>query len=182
MTGIYYIVVCKIFQKKLGKYKIYQRPVDSDTIKHEIKWALLNKINFAIIGIFTYELYRLGHLKIYFDLDEYGIIYAFLIIPVLLIIQDTYFFWLHYLMHQRWFKRFSTHHRIHHEVQNVSPWSAFSVHPVEGFFEIALRPLILLFIPLHPSTLIIMAALTFGFNILGIQDMNSSQHLFQDPL
>lgn len=105
-------------------------------------------------------------MKIYTDINEYGVAYAILIVPALLLLLDTYFFWHHYLMHRSFFSEFSKHN-IHHTVHNVSPWSAFSVHPIEGFVEILSRPLILFLIPLHPYSIISFLVLTFALNIIG---------------
>ena len=105
-------------------------------------WALLNNVNYAILAAATFGFYKLGWLKLYFDWQEYGTLYGLFIIPVLLLAHDAYFFWVHYLMHRTPFRRVS-HHWVHHQFHNVTPWSAFSVHPIEGFVE--------LFVPPHTS-------------------------------
>jgi sterol desaturase/sphingolipid hydroxylase (fatty acid hydroxylase superfamily) len=166
MTGAYYIIVCKIFDRFTRKFKINKANTKKELIKKEMIWALFNNINFAIIGFFTILLYKNGYLKIYTDIDEYGVIYAIAIVPVLLVLLDTYFFWIHYFMHLPG-KRETTHHKIHHQVRNISPWSAFSVHPMEGFVEILSRPLILIFIPLHPLSIAAFLIITFALNIIG---------------
>ena len=108
--------------------------------------------------------YEVGLLRLYFDWNEYGTLYGLAVIPLLLFAHDAYFFWVHYLMHSRRFWRVS-HHRVHHQFHNVSPWSAFSVHPVEGFIELLFRPVLLMLIPLHPYSLIAFAILSFALNI-----------------
>lgn len=166
MTGVYYGVVSKLFSKYLWRFKINRLPTSKPMMGLEIKWALINKINFSIFGCFTYFLYEMGYLKLYFDWNERGTWYGIAIIGVLLLIHDAYFFWLHYLMHHTRFRRFFRHH-IHHQVNNVSAWSAFSVHPIEGFFEVALRSIVLLTIPMHPLTFLAFELISFALNIIG---------------
>ena len=166
MTGTYYSIVCKLFDRKFRKYKINPVRVPAKSIKSEMTWALLNNLNYAILASITYALYELGYLKLYFEWHQYGTVYGLLMIPALLLAHDAYFFWVHYLMHCKplWD---ASHHRIHHQFHNVSPWSAFSVHPIEGFIELLLRPVLLMVIPMHPYTVIASAILTFALNIIG---------------
>jgi len=166
MTGTYYAVVCQLFDRKFHKYKINPARVSGDVVKSEMTWALLNNVNYAILAAATYGLYELGLLKLYFDWHEYGTIYGLLVVPALLLAHDAYFFWIHYLMHRKPFWRVS-HHSVHHQFHNVTPWSAFSVHPIEGFVELLFRPVLLMAIPTHPYTLIAFAILSFALNIIG---------------
>lgn len=166
MTGTYYVIVCKLFDRKFRKYKISPVRVPSKVMRSEMTWALLNNINYATLAVFSYTLYELGYLKLYFEWHAYGTVYGLLIVPVLLLAHDSYFFWVHYLMHRKPF-RHASHHHIHHQVQNVSPWSAFSVHPIEGFIELLFRPVLLIVIPTHPYSLIAFAILSFALNIIG---------------
>ncbi len=166
MVGAYYGVVYVFFKEQLHKFKINKEFPEYNMIKQEIYWGLVNNINFFLLGVALYFLYQNGMLKIYTDINEYGWFYAIAIIPVLLVLHDAYFFWSHYLMHRPWFRKYS-HHHIHHMFHNVSPWAAFSVHPVEGFIEVLVRPIILMLIPLHPYTIAVFAIITFTLNIIG---------------
>ena len=109
MVGAYHLVVYKIFKTRLKKFKIKEEFPAKKVVLEEAKWALLNKVNFGFVGIGTYILYQKGYLKVYHDLDEYGIWYAILIVPVTLVLLDTYFFWIHYFMHHPRFAKKSNH-------------------------------------------------------------------------
>jgi sterol desaturase/sphingolipid hydroxylase (fatty acid hydroxylase superfamily) len=135
--------VCQLFDRKFRKYKINPARVSGDVVKSEMTWALLNNVNYAILAAATYGLYELGLLKLYFDWNDYGTVYGLLVVPALLLAHDAYFFWVHYLMHRGPFWRVS-HHSVHHQFHNVTPWSAFSVHPIEGFIELLFRPVLLM--------------------------------------
>lgn len=166
MTGAYYVVVCKLFDRRFRSCKIHPDPFPAEAMRSEMTWALLNNVNYAILAILTYRLYERGYLKLYFDWQERGTLYGILIIPGLLIAHDAYFFWVHYLMHRKQFW-FVSHHHVHHQFHNVSPWAAFAVHPIEGFIELLFRPILLMLIPTHPFTLIAFAIVSFALNIIG---------------
>jgi lathosterol oxidase len=170
MTGAYYSIVSVWFKRNTNQFKINPSRASNTDMRNEIFWALLNNVNFFFMGVGVYFLYRHGLLKIYFDIHEVGgklgWLYAILIVPVVLILHDAYFFWSHYLMHRTPLKKYS-HHHVHHQFHNISPWAAFSVHPAEGFIEVLVRPLILMTIPLHPYSIIAFAIITFGLNIIG---------------
>jgi lathosterol oxidase len=166
MTGIYYGIVYKTLGPTLRRFKIDpQSPGDSD-VHHEIKWGLINNINFGLIGAFTFWLYQKGYLKIYTDFDRYPLWHYLALTLILLALHDAYFFWLHYLMHKTRLGKWLGHN-IHHHVENVSPWSAFSVDPREGFMEVLFRPIILILIPIHPWFFVFFELLTFALNIIG---------------
>jgi sterol desaturase/sphingolipid hydroxylase (fatty acid hydroxylase superfamily) len=166
MTSAYYAVVYRRFETRWAKYKIEKTTPTAKDIRHEIKWGLTNKINFFFYGLLIYWLYDHGHLALYTEWGAYPWWYAWLTLPLLLFLHDAYFFWSHYLMHIKPFRQW-TRHDVHHGVRNVSPYSAFSVHPAEGFLELAFRPVILIFIPMHPVTLGIFLIITFALNVIG---------------
>jgi sterol desaturase/sphingolipid hydroxylase (fatty acid hydroxylase superfamily) len=51
-------------------------------------------------------------------------------------------------------KVFRVVHKVHHDSNITSPWTAFSFHPYEGIFQAVFLPAVLLFLPLHLYVLI----------------------------
>jgi sterol desaturase/sphingolipid hydroxylase (fatty acid hydroxylase superfamily) len=166
MTALYYWVVYKIFQKKLFRFKIKKAIPSPPMIHSEMYWGLLNNVNFAIIGIIIFQLYRGNHLSLFPDFHTFSWLYHGALMLGLLLLHDTYFYWIHWLMHNTslgvWLR-----HDVHHQPENVSPWSAFSVHPFEGFLEVIFRLFTLWLIPMHIYDFIFFEILTFGLNIIG---------------
>jgi sterol desaturase/sphingolipid hydroxylase (fatty acid hydroxylase superfamily) len=74
--------------------------------------------------------------QLYSQISERGWLYYFALFPVLFFIHDTYFYWIHRLMHHpvlfRWF------HLVHHRSTNPSPWAAYAFHPLEAFLEVGI--------------------------------------------
>ncbi len=166
MTGAYYGIVYNALDPSLRKFKINARLPAVFDVRHEIKWGLLNNINFGLIGAFTYWLYKNNFLKVYLDFHRYPLWHYGILTLALLALHDAYFFWLHFLMHKTVLGQWLGH-KIHHDVENVSPWSAFSVDPREGFMEVLFRPFILAVIPMHPWFFVFFEILTFALNIIG---------------
>jgi len=163
MSAIYYWIMNNYF----GKYKIKTEKFNWTEHRQEIFWAVANNLNFGFWGAVMYWMYLKGYTRIYWDAGQYGYIYLGASVPVLLLTHDTYFYWAHRSMHRwDWMWKLCRHH-IHHKFKNPSAWTAFSVHPMEGFFEIAYRPLIIMILPLHPIAILSFAMISFALNILG---------------
>ena len=71
----------------------------------------------------------------------------------MILIQDAYSYWLHRLIHHRWF--FKNTHLLHHTFKNTSPFSAFAFHPFESILTMGVIPIIIFTIPWHNYALII---------------------------
>lgn len=166
MVGLYYAAVYRVMREPLGAFKINKQDPTPKMMGSEIFWGLLNNVNFAVVGVVVYEFYKQGWLRVFLDFEAYPWIYHLLLVPVLLLLHDAYFFWIHWAMHKtrlgRWLR-----HDVHHGAHNVSPWSAFSVHPFEGLLEVAFRLITLMAIPMHPLDFLFFEILTFALNIIG---------------
>jgi len=44
-------------------------------------------------------------------------------------------------------------HAVHHRSHNPTPWAALAFHPLEAFAEIAVVPVVILWMPFHPLVL-----------------------------
>ncbi len=75
-----------------------------------------------------------------------------------LLFYECYSYFIHRLLHHRWFIRV---HRIHHQSVRVTPWTAYSVHPIEGLFIGISAPLFMLMLPLS-------LGLALCFHLLGM--------------
>ena len=87
------------------------------------------------------------HTTFYEDTGKYGIAYLILAFPLMIIMHDTYFYWVHRLMHLpgifKWF------HLVHHKSTNPSPWAAYAFHPLEAIVESLIFVVFLFTIPVH---------------------------------
>jgi sterol desaturase/sphingolipid hydroxylase (fatty acid hydroxylase superfamily) len=103
--------------------------------------------------------------KLYDHVSDYGAAWWMVSLIALLIINDTYFYWMHRLIHRpKWFKKV---HRVHHQSTNPTPFAAFAFHPYEAVLEfIWIIPLFFV-VPLHVGMTIVFSMISLAFNVIG---------------
>jgi Delta7-sterol 5-desaturase len=91
--------------------------------------------------------YDRGLTQLYTRVDEWGIAYLYLSLPLIVVVHDAYFYWTHRALHSRWlYRRFHAHH---HLSSNPSPWTAFSFHPFEAIVQAGIFLVVAFAIPAH---------------------------------
>jgi lathosterol oxidase len=106
---------------------------------------------FALIAALLMNAYEAGHTRLYSQIDQYGWWYLGFSFALTLVLQDTYFYFTHRLIHHpRLFKRI---HWGHHHSRIPTPWTSFAFGPSEtlihGLFFVGL----VFTVPLHFATL-----------------------------
>lgn len=91
--------------------------------------STLNVCTIGILSLFLVYLLHSSKHKIYNDWDEYGWLYAVFSFIVANIALDTYYYWLHRLLHLPWFFKYV--HSVHHLSRSPTPWSTFAIAPLE---------------------------------------------------
>ncbi len=79
------------------------------------------------------------------------------------IFYESYSYFVHRLLHT---KRFKKVHRVHHQSVRVTPWSAYSVHPVEALFIGLSAPLFMMIFPLSLGMALVLHVSGMMFTIL----------------
>ncbi|MBC7890900.1 MAG: sterol desaturase family protein [Sphingobacteriaceae bacterium] len=121
--------------------------------RKEMAWSAATSVIFAIIGALSVVAWQKGYTAVYTDLNAYPLWYLPLSLALSMFIHETYYYWLHRLMH--WPGLYRLVHRVHHDTPSTSAWTAFSFHPVEGFFEALIFPFIAVVLPLHPHVILV---------------------------
>ncbi|MCB0755584.1 MAG: hypothetical protein KDB98_08335, partial [Flavobacteriales bacterium] len=98
-AGVPYILFYVLFQSKTFRMKIQQKVPKAKDIKREVLYSLSSIVVFSIISMLTLHMIKTGQSKIYMDISEYGQLYFWLSIPMLIILHDAYFYWTHRAMH-----------------------------------------------------------------------------------
>jgi sterol desaturase/sphingolipid hydroxylase (fatty acid hydroxylase superfamily) len=98
-------------------------------------------------------LWQKGFTKVYLDATEYPLWWMPVSLLIAMLLHETYYYWLHRWMHKP--AIFKIVHKVHHDSNITSPWTAFSFHPLEGFLQAIFLPLILMFLPMHLHVIII---------------------------
>ena len=146
-AGFFYAYYLKVKNKKTDKKILSQRPLKKDQVKKEIYWSIISSAIFAFFGALLYWLYLQDFTAIYLDPAEYGFWYLPVSIVAVLLVHETYYYWLHRAMHIP--KIYKVVHKVHHNSLSSTPWTAFSFHPWETILEALILPIILLIIPLN---------------------------------
>lgn len=125
-------------------------------IFREILWSFASTIVFTGIACLGWWLYQRGLTRVYQNVREYSLSY-FLVSPfLLLVLYETYYYWLHRWMHRP--RVFRVVHRIHHQSLQPTVFTSFAFHPLEAFLQLIFFPLIILLIPFHYIALFIVFA------------------------
>jgi sterol desaturase/sphingolipid hydroxylase (fatty acid hydroxylase superfamily) len=101
----------------------------------------------------------------YSDISEHSTLWFWAAFPLIFLVHDTYFYWMHRLMHHP--KVFKLVHLIHHKSTNPSPWAALAFHPLEAVIEAGIFLVLVMLLPMHPWHLIIFFAVQMLYNVYG---------------
>lgn len=139
-------------------------PKRADYVR-EVFSSMLTSIIFAGVAWLWLGTPLREHTRFYTEIESYGWGYLVLSIPLTLLLHDTYFYWIHRLMHQPYLYR--KVHLTHHRSVNPSPWAAYSFHPIEAVLEAGIMPILLFSMPLHPISFFGFITAMLIFNVYG---------------
>jgi sterol desaturase/sphingolipid hydroxylase (fatty acid hydroxylase superfamily) len=159
---IWYVVLRKMnaskkIQTKYPKFKDYAREMGFSITTVFI----MSFIPATILG--SPELAR--HTKFYTDINQHSIVWFVLAFPVMSIMHDTYFYWMHRFIHHP--KLFKWVHLVHHKSTNPSPFAAYAFHPLEAIFEAGIFLVFVFTIPVHFYHLLFFFLFMILYNVYG---------------
>ena len=146
-AGFFYAFYLKVKKSNTDKKILSQRTLKKEQVKKEIYWSVISSAIFAFFGAVTYWLYLNQFTSIYLDPATYGYWYLPLSLLIVLLLHETYYYWVHRAMHFP--KIYKVVHKVHHQSLSTTPWTAFSFHPWESIIEALIVPLILIVVPVN---------------------------------
>ena len=157
---IFYIILKKPMwfrkvQKRLPKYTDYGR---------DIFYSMVSVTIFATTALMTFYFFK-DSTNVYYDFLDHSVGYYIFTWVWMFFLHDTYFYWMHRLMHQP--QLFKYVHLIHHKSTNPSPWTAYAFHPLEAVLESAIVPLIAFTVPVHISSIGLFFLFQIAYNVYG---------------
>ena len=159
---IWYVLFRRITHSK----KIQERfPVAADYTR-EIGFSVLTVLIMSFIPALVLgspEIAR--HTKFYTNINQHGTVYFILAFPVMAIMHDTYFYWMHRIMHHP--SLFKAVHLIHHKSTNPSPFAAYAFHPLEAIIEAGIFLVFVFSIPVHLIHLLFFFLFMILYNVYG---------------
>lgn len=87
-----------------------------------------------------------------------------LILPLMILFHDAYFYWVHRAMHHPWLYKHV--HAVHHRSTDPTSLAAFSFHPFEAFLEAMVLPLMFLAFPADGYMYVLYTVSIFVINVV----------------
>jgi Delta7-sterol 5-desaturase len=166
VAGIAFVLFYFLLRNKISYKKLQQRfPKLKDYVR-EIGYSTLTIGIFALVPLTVLHYPPISrHTFFYKNISEYGWFYFFAAFPLMFLIHDAYFYWMHRLMHHK--KLFRIFHLVHHHSTNPSPWAAYAFHPFEAIVEAGIFVVFLFTMPVTSLHLLIFFFLMIVYNIYG---------------
>jgi sterol desaturase/sphingolipid hydroxylase (fatty acid hydroxylase superfamily) len=129
-AGLAFLLFYRFGHTFFRHLKIQNRTAEQRHMLAEILHSGYSALIFGLIGVGLYFMRTAGYTEIYTDWNAYGAWYIPISFLLLLVLHDTYFYWVHRLMHHP--RLFNRLHRVHHQSFNPTPWASLSFHPLEA--------------------------------------------------
>ncbi|WP_026731345.1 sterol desaturase family protein [Fischerella sp. PCC 9605] len=152
IAGGAYLLFYSILGKSLANRSLRLKPPLGRSIRRDIELSILSAVVFALSAAFIISEYDLGVTLLYTDLREYGLWYLGVSFVAVLILQDTYFYFIHRMFHRPLFFRWM--HYGHHRSGDPTPWSSFAFDPPEAITQALFFVGVVFIVPLHFITLV----------------------------
>jgi Delta7-sterol 5-desaturase len=177
IAGLFHCVFFVWFSQRWQPRKINQRTYKPNQFRREIKWSMLTAGLFAIAGSLLVVLWQKGYTKVYLDVNDYPSWWLPVSLIIALLLHETYYYWLHRWMHQP--RIFRIVHKVHHDSNITSAWTAFSFHPLEGLLQAIFLPLLLMVLPMHLYVIILQLTIMTFSSVINHLDIEVYPKNFQ---
>ena len=165
IAGVAFIIFYRLLRSRLDRWKIQKRMAKGSDFGREIAYSIQTTAVLAVIaGIILYTPV-IKWTRVYSRLEDFPVWYMPLTVLLSLIIHDTYFYWMHRLLHHK--NLFELTHLVHHRSVNPSPWTSYSFHFLEAWAEGGVLVVIVLILPVHPLAILLFTISSFVINVYG---------------
>lgn len=152
IAGLFYGIFYIWFRQKWQQRKLGKKAYKPKQFRKEVSWSMITALIFSVAGAGTVWLWQAGYTKVYLDINAYGWWWLPVSLLLSMLLHETYYYWVHRWMHRP--AIFKLVHKVHHDSNITSPWTAFSFHPLEGLLQAIVLPVTLLIIPMHPYVIL----------------------------
>lgn len=134
-------------------------------VRRELLYSLVTVVIIGLVNavFFGYGWYQSSLL--YFKYGAYPAWWFWASIPVMVLLHDTLFYWLHRAMHTRLL--YARVHLLHHRSVYPTAFAAYSFSFAEAFAESLIVTAIVFMIPVHPLAVLIFQTYSTAYNIYG---------------
>lgn len=165
LAGIPFLLFYLLLPNKLNRFKIQQKLASKKDFLREIWYSMQSTLVFTGITMALLFTPLRQYTRMYDQLSDFPLWYIGVSVVLSLVIHDTYFYWMHRIMHHK--KLFKLTHVVHHESTNPSPWTSYSFHFAEAIVEGGVLIVIACVMPLHPLSILLFTVSAFMINVYG---------------
>ncbi|HEX7846070.1 MAG TPA: sterol desaturase family protein [Chitinophagaceae bacterium] len=160
-------IICYVVLKRIiNSKKIQQKYPKAKDYAREIFFSILTVFVMAFVPFLILGTPSVAkHTKYYSDISQHGTLYFILAFPLMALIHDTYFYWMHRAIHHP--VLFRIVHLIHHKSTNPSPFAAYAFHPLEAILEAGIFVIFVFTIPVHLFHLLFFFLFMMLYNVYG---------------
>lgn len=165
IAGAFFFIFYKLFLSRFSGNKIQKRQAQKHDFLREISYSILSTIVFAAIGAVLLFTPLVNYTLLYKNIDAYPLWWIPVSVLIALVIHDTYFYWMHRLLHNKLIFRHA--HLVHHKSVNPSPWASYSFHFLESIIEGGILVVVAVILPMHLISLLLFIIAGFVINVYG---------------
>lgn len=164
MASLAFVLFYVILKKPLWFRKIQKKMPKLSDYGRDVMYSFITVSIFAVFSVVVIFMCK-PYTNFYHNFEEYSTLYFVFSIGWLFFIHDTYFYWMHRLMHHP--KLFKTVHLVHHKSTNPSPWTAYAFHPLEAVAEAGIIPVIAFTLPVYFPAFVLFFIFQITYNVYG---------------
>lgn len=148
-----FLIFWVILKPKLAHFRIQPKPkTKAKVIFREIgaslsTFVVIGMINWFLDTLIIHGRYGLFYDNYYTSISTYGWSYFVLSVFLMLVFDDTYFYWIHRLLHHP--NLYRQVHKVHHYSVDPNPFTTYSFHPLEAIILFLGYRLVPSIIPVH---------------------------------
>src|SRR5687767_13013911 len=118
---------------RLAHKRIQAKPPRPQSIKREAFWSFISVLIYNSIFWLLVNTVGFEKTRMYFNVEDFGIIYLIVSVILIIFLHDSYFYWLHRFMHLPRF--YNIFHKVHHGSVNPTAFASLAFHPLEAIVE-----------------------------------------------
>lgn len=165
IAGIPFLILYKFFPERFKRSQLQKTISNKADFKRDFAYSFQTTLVFTLVGyLFLYTPLK-EYTKLYEKINDYPLWWMPVSILIALIFNDTYFYWIHRLVHHP--RLFKLMHVVHHKSTKPSPLSSYSFNLLESILHSLIAPITMFIIPIHPLSVVIFAIVTSIINVYG---------------
>jgi lathosterol oxidase len=165
LAGIPFVFFYLLLPGKFRRFRIQGRTASKKDFMREISYSMVSTSIFTLYAAAVLFTPLRQYTLVYEKVGDHSVFYIGISLALSLIIHDTYFYWMHRLLHHK--RLFAIAHLVHHKSTNPSPWTSYSFHLLEAFTEGFILLLLVFVLPMHPITIFLFTVTGFIINVYG---------------